>query len=175
MKKQFKILLILLLTTITSKLNAQNYFGFLGGIYSGSVTVEMESHPRDLNLKIGPILGMGLEFGIKNKMSILTEFKYSQKGFRRVYNKTKKYSYKLNYIDFNLLYKYKFLNITNSKKKSKKINAHISTGLYIAQAISGKIKDLDNKEVEIIDLNEVGPSFEKYDFGLVGGIWVRTI
>ncbi|HUR11908.1 MAG TPA: porin family protein [Flavitalea sp.] len=141
--------------------SASGKFGIKGGINLSNLYVD---NVEDENMKIGLNLGFFAKVPIVRGFSIQPELLYSSKGSKLTYNNLLgqgEYRFNLNYVELPVL------GVINLAR-----NFNLHGGVYAGYLVSANIKEMDeNGNInEISDLNE--ESFNRFDYGLVGGLGV---
>jgi len=118
----------------------------------------------DENMKAGINLGLFAKIPVARGFSIQPEILYSNKGAKVAYNNTLlggEYRFNLNYVEVPVL---GVINV------GKNFNVHV--GGYAAYLASANIKAEDNgsSNEELVNFNE--DAFNRFDYGLVGGLGV---
>lgn len=135
-------------------------FGIKGGINLSNLYVD---DVKDENMKVGLNAGVFVKLPITKGFSIQPEVLYSNKGAKLTYNNifgNGEYRYNLNYVEVPLL------AVFNLGK-----NFNIHAGGYGAFLTSANIKRLNNNNGEVDEIATLDTDdFEKFDYGLVGGL-----
>ncbi len=169
-KTKFNMLLTVLLLTCVAGYSQQQQtsdesaltpkLGIKGGVNLSNLYT---NNVKDENAKVGFNAGLFAKIPIVTGVSIQPELLYTTKGAQLTYDNilqgSGKYRFNLNYIETPLLMVF---NVTK--------NVNINGGAYAAYLTSAKIKDVDNNgDVNgVRDLN--AENFNRFDWGLVGGI-----
>lgn len=162
-----KISFVLLIVSCSFILKSQTYFGYKGGVNFANVSTTEDGAITNGRI-IGAHIGLYFDFEVKNIIAIQPELNFIQRGFRR--NFSTDALYRLNYFDLAVLIKYKFKNLTKSKKKRKKINGYIVIGPFIEKTWSGKVKNLKTGKKRDYDFSKgAGLVKAQEDLGLVFG------
>lgn len=163
-KTNLKTTITLCLLGCILSAQAQSYLGLRGGVNFANVPTTEDGGITKERIA-GAIAGLYFDVKVNDKIAIQPEFNYVQKGFVRVVGKPFHYVYRLNYLEWNVLFKYRISNINNSVKKKKRINAYLLAGPYYGWAFSGKRK---NRVLDTTD-DEVFHFVKRGDTGLIGG------
>ena len=162
----FKNTLTICLLCFTLQAQAQTYFGLRGGVNFANVPTTEKGGVTKERIAC-PVADLYFDIRINDKIAIQPEFSFVQKGFVRQPSSHFYYVYRLNYLEWDVLFKYRILNINNSQKSKKKINAYLLAGPYFSRAVSGKEKNRNFGEPE-----RLPPDFSflrRFDAGLLGG------
>lgn len=134
----------LILIFSSFNLNAQNYFGVQAGVNFANVSSTKDgSITNKLILGANGVVYFDFNLDKKRKYGIQSEFAFTQKGFVResphpFYGKTNTV-YRLNYLDYSLLFKYKF----GDKKGTR---GYGILGPVIGSLLTGKTISRDDRE-----------------------------
>lgn len=179
MKNLPKLLIMVIVLSMTTKSFSQVIFGVKGGLNLANMVEKDndETYSKNYKMKAGFHLGVTAEFSISEKFAIEPGLLYSSKGFK-VEEDGITFTANLNYLEIpiNAIYK---IDLGSTK-------VLISAGPYLGFALSGKYKaseavfgeNEDSKEQKI----EIGSDKEKdeikaLDFGLnIGaGVEIKNI
>lgn len=145
-------------TSADSGLTAK--FGIKGGLNLTSLYVDNVSSEH---MKAGFNVGIFSKLPVTRGFSIQPELLYSVKGAKDTYNNllegTGEYRFNLGYVELPLL------AVVNLAK-----NFNLHAGGYAAYLVSANVKDVNNDGTVngATDLN--ADNFQRWDFGLVGGL-----
>lgn len=168
-KSIFKTSFVLLLFFVSKHLQAQNYFGVRAGVNFATVSTTKDgSITNKLILGGNGVVYFDFNLGKKRRMGIQPEFALIQKGFLRSLpnsiSGSRDITYRFNYYNFSLLYKYKFGD-------KKGIRGYAALGPFLGKLFSGKSRwrnNQDKKESKKIDLKKYNKT--SYGITLGGGI-----
>jgi hypothetical protein len=140
-------------------------FGIKGGLNLSNLYTDQADNN---NLKTGLNLGFYAKIPLTKGFSIQPELIYSGKGAKLTYNNfilgKGEYRFNLNYVEVPVL---AVINLAS--------NLNIQAGGYVSYLASANIKDLKNDGTikNITDLK--ADNFNRFDYGLVGGIGVDVM
>ena len=151
----------LLLTLVSSNLNAQHYFGLRTGANFATVTTTEEgfiTKKRTFGMN-GVVF---FDFSLAEKLSLQPEVSFIQKGYRRTINLLgeKNYATKLNYFECALLLKFRF--------GEDDLKGYTILGPFLGRASSGKSIDLDDGSSNPVKF-DAGGGFHREDLGMIIG------
>lgn len=140
-------------------------FGVKGGINLSNLYVDAAD---DENMKVGLNLGLYAKIPLMRWLSIQPELLYSSKGSKLTYNNVLlgkgEYRFNLNYVEVPLLL------VINVAK-----NLNIKGGGYLSYLASANIKDMDDNGT-VADIKNLNvKDFNRFDYGLVGGVGVDVL
>jgi hypothetical protein len=137
-------------------------FGIKAGVNLANLYVD---DVQDENMKVGLNVGLHAKVPLFRGVSLQPELLYTSKGTKVTYNNllmgNGEYRFNLNYVELPVL---AVVNI------ARNINVH--AGGYGAYLASANVKDMDDdgNVYDISNLNE--DNFNRFDYGLVGGLGV---
>ncbi len=160
MKNLVKLLIVVILLTMTTGSYAQIRFGVKGGLNLANMLYKdkYDTYSKDYKMKAGFHIGMTLEFSISEKFAIEPGLLYSLKGFKMEDSGITN-SFNLNYLEIPINAVYK-IDLGSGK-------ILIFAGPYFAYGISGKMKsseamfgaNMNEKELKL----ELGNDKDKDD------------
>ena len=166
MRKVVKLSVVLFSILMVTSVSAQNLsFGVKAGVNFSNMVADGNSG----DMKIGPVAGVTVDYGITENLFLLTGLDLSVKG-----TKESDYDYSLTYnplylqIPIHVAYKFSVVEAENVKFV-------VEAGPYVAYGVAGKIKYKDDDgESDSSDLYGDLAPFKRFDFGVGAGIGLEV-
>jgi hypothetical protein len=163
-----KTILTLWLLYCTLLMQAQSFFGLRGGVNIAHVPTTQKTGITKERIAC-PTADLYFDISVNDKIAIRPEFNFVQKGFVQVQQNDRfYYVFRLNYLEWNVLFKYRMLNINQSQKPKKRINAYLLAGPYYGWAISGKRTNRNFGDPTQLRTEDF-LFLRRHDAGLLGG------